>query len=111
MLGFCSLFSSEAVYFLRRTDPDIPLVLSYHLDVYRERFFARRLWNAYKLVAKKMVGVLTHRIFSFEADTIAREFHVPRERVSVVPRGVPVIETHKTRAPAAGPRLLYAGHL
>jgi glycosyltransferase involved in cell wall biosynthesis len=111
--GFHSLFSAEAVYFLRRMDPDVPLVFSYHLDVYRERFLARRLWNAYKLVGKKMVGVLTHVIaFSqFEADTIAREFHVPRERMSVIPHGVPVIDTRKTRVPGAGPRLLYAGHL
>jgi glycosyltransferase involved in cell wall biosynthesis len=111
--GFHSLFSAEAVYSLRRMDPDVPLVFSYHLDVFRERFLARRLWNAYKLVGKKMVGALTHVIaFSqFEADTIAREFHVPRERMSVVPHGVPVIDTHKTRAPGAGPRLLYAGHL
>jgi glycosyltransferase involved in cell wall biosynthesis len=47
----------------------------------------------------------------FEAEAIAREFHVPRERLSVVPHGVPVIDTHKTRAPGAAPRLLYAGHL
>ena len=111
--GFHSLFSAEVVYFLRRMEPEVPLVFSYHLDVYRERFLARRLWNAYKLVGKNMVGALTHVIaFSqFEADTIAREFHVPRERMSVIPHGVPAIDTHKTRAPGAGPRLLYAGHL
>ena len=102
-LGFRSLFSAEAVYFLRRMGPDVPLVFSYHLDVYRERFLARRLWNAYKLVGKKLVGALTHVItFSqLEADTIPREFHVLRERMSVVPHGVPVIHTHKTRAPGA----------
>ncbi|MGZ4853503.1 MAG: glycosyltransferase family 4 protein [Halobacteriota archaeon] len=111
--GFHSLFSAQAIYLVRKMDPDVPLVFSYHLDVYRERFLARRLWNAYKLVGKKMVGALTHVIaFSqFEAETIAREFHVPRERISVVPHGVPVIDTHKTRAQGAGPRLLYAGHL
>jgi glycosyltransferase involved in cell wall biosynthesis len=111
--GFHSLFSAEAVYLLRRIDADVPLVFSFHLDVYRERFLARRLWNAYKLVGKKMVDALTHVIaFSqFEADTIAREFHVPHERMSVIPHGVPVIDTRKTRAPGAGPRLLYAGHL
>jgi glycosyltransferase involved in cell wall biosynthesis len=111
--GFHSLFSAQVIYLVRQMDPDIPLVFSYHLDVYRERFLARRLWNAYKLVGKKIVGTLTHVIaFSqFEAETITREFHVPRERMSVVPHGVPVIDTHKTRAPGAGPRLLYAGHL
>jgi hypothetical protein len=31
--------------------------------------------------------------------------------MSVVPNGVPVIDTRKTRAPGAGPSLLYAGHL
>lgn len=101
-LGFRSLFSAEAVYFLRRMGPDVQLVFSYHLDVYRERFLARRLWNAYKLVGKKLVGALTHVItFSqLEAVTIPREFHVLRERMSVVPHGVP-IHTHKTRAPGA----------
>jgi glycosyltransferase involved in cell wall biosynthesis len=111
--GFHSLFSAEAVYFLRRMDAAVPLVFSFHLDVYRERFLGRRLWNAYKQLGNKMVSALTHVIaFSqFEAETIAREFHVPRERLSVVPHGVPVIDTHKTRAPGAGPRLLYVGHL
>jgi len=111
--GFHSLFSAEAVYCVRRMAADVPLVFSYHLDVYRERFLARRLWNAYKLVGKNMVSALTHVIaFSqFEADTIGREFHVPRERMSVIPHGVPVIDTRKTRAPGAGPRLLYVGHL
>jgi glycosyltransferase involved in cell wall biosynthesis len=111
--GFHSLFSAEAIYLVRQIDPDVPIVFSYHLDVYRERLLARRLWNAYKLVGEKMVAALTHVIaFSqFEAETIAHEFHVPRERISVVPHGVPVIDTHKTRAPGAGPRLLYAGHL
>ena len=31
--------------------------------------------------------------------------------MSVVPHGVPVIDTHKMRAPGAGLSLLYAGHL
>lgn len=111
--GFHSLFSAEALYFLRRMDAVVPLVFSYHLDVYRERFLARKLWTAYKQLGKKMVGALTHVIaFSqFEADMIAREFCVPRERLSVIPHGVSVIDTCKTRAPGAGPRLLYAGHL
>lgn len=111
--GFHSLFSAQVSYLVRQIDPDVPLVFSYHLDVYRERLLARCLWNTYKLVGKKMVGWLSYVIaFSqFEAETIAREFQVPRDYMSVVPHGVPVIDTHKTRAPGAGPRLLYAGHL
>lgn len=111
--GFHSLFSAEAVYLLRRLDADVPLVFSFHLDVYRERFLGRRLWNAYKQLGKKMVGALTHVIaFSqFEAEMIAREFRVPDERLSVIPHGVGIIDTRRTRAPGAGPRLLYAGHL
>jgi glycosyltransferase involved in cell wall biosynthesis len=111
--GFHSLFSAEAVYLLRWIDADVPLVFSFHLDVYRERFLGRRLWNAYKQLGKKMVGALTHVIaFSqFEAEMIAREFHVPHEQLSVIPHGVRIIDTRKTRAPGAGPRLLYAGHL
>ena len=111
--GFHSLFSAEAIYLLRRMDADVPLVFSFHLDVYRERFLARRLWKAYKQLGTKMVGSLSHVVaFSrFEAEMIAREFRVPHERLSVIPHGVRVIDTRKTRAPGAGPRLLYAGHL
>lgn len=111
--GFHSLFSAEAIYLLRRMDADVPLVFSFHLDVYRERFLARRLWKAYKQLGTKMVGSLSHVVaFSqFEAEIIAREFRVPHERLSVIPHGVRVIDTRKTRAPGAGPRLLYAGHL
>jgi glycosyltransferase involved in cell wall biosynthesis len=111
--GFHSLFSVEAIYFLRRMYADVPLVFSFHLDVYRERFLARRLWKAYKQLGTKMVGALSHVVaFSqFEAETIAREFGVPHERLSVLPHGVRIIDTRKTRAPGAGPRLLYAGHL
>jgi glycosyltransferase involved in cell wall biosynthesis len=111
--GIHSLFSPEVVYLIRRMDADVPLVFSFHLDVYRERFLGRLLWDAYKQLGKKMVGALTHVIaFSqFEAEMIAREFHVPHERLSVIPHGVRVMDTRKTRAPGAGPRLLYAGHL
>jgi glycosyltransferase involved in cell wall biosynthesis len=111
--GFHSLLSAEAIYFVRRMDASVPLVFSYHLDVYQERFLGRRLWKMYKQLGKKMVGALTHVIaFSqFEAAAIAREFQVPRGCVSVVPHGVPVIDTRKTRKPGAGPRLLFAGHL
>ncbi|MGZ4870154.1 MAG: glycosyltransferase family 4 protein [Halobacteriota archaeon] len=111
--GFHSLFSAEAIYLLRRMDADVPLVFSFHLDMYRERFLARRLWKAYKQIGTKMVGALNHVVaFSqFEAEMIAREFRVPHERLSVIPHGVRVIDTRKTRAPGAGPRLLYAGHL
>jgi glycosyltransferase involved in cell wall biosynthesis len=111
--GFHSLFSAEAVYLIRQMDADVPLVFSFHLDVYRERFLGRLLWDAYKQLGKKMVDALTHVIaFSqFEAEMIAREFCVPPERLSVIPHGVRVIDTRKTRAPGAGPRLLYAGHL
>ena len=111
--GFHSLFSAEAIYLLRRMDADVPLVFSFHLDVFRERFLARRLWKAYKQLGTKMVGSLSHVVaFSrFEAEMIAREFRVPHERLSVIPHGVRVIDTRKTRAPGAGPRLLYAGHL
>ena len=31
--GFHSLFSAEAVHFVRRMDADVPLVFSFHLDV------------------------------------------------------------------------------
>jgi glycosyltransferase involved in cell wall biosynthesis len=111
--GFHSVFSAEAVYFIRRMDPDVPLVFSFHLDVYRERFLGRLLWHAYRQLGKKMVGALTHVIASseFEAEMIARDFCVSRERLSVIPHGVGVIDTRKTRVPGAGPRLLYAGHL
>jgi hypothetical protein len=49
-LGFRSLFSAEAVYFLRRMGPDVPLVFSYHLDVYRggswrDGFGMRTSWS------------------------------------------------------------------
>jgi len=111
--GFHSLFSAEALYFVRRMDPRVPLIFSYHLDIYRERFLGRRLWETYKNVGKKMVGAITHVVaFSqFEAATVMREFQVPPERVSVIPHGVPVIDTLKTREPGPGPRLLYAGYL
>jgi len=111
--GFHSLFSAEAIYLLRRMDGNVPLVFSFHLDVYRERFLGRRLWDAYRQVGKKMVGAITHVVaFSqFEAEIITREFCVPQERLSVIPHGVRAIDTHKTRAPGVGPRLLYAGHL
>jgi glycosyltransferase involved in cell wall biosynthesis len=112
--GYHSLFSSEAVYLIRRLDPRVPLIFSFHLDLYRERFLARRLWNLYKkTIGRTMVGALTHVVaFSqFEAEMIAREFRVPPDRLSVIPHGVSVIDTPKTPTEDRGPRLLYAGHL
>ncbi len=111
--GYHSLFSPEVVYLIRRIDPEVPLVFSYHLDVYRERPLARWLWNAYKLVGRKMVASLTWVISDsqFEAETLTREFHVPADHMSVIPLGVRVVDTRKTRPPQDGPRLLYAGYL
>jgi glycosyltransferase involved in cell wall biosynthesis len=111
--GYHTLFSAETVHLVRRIVPDVPLVFSYYLDVYREQFLARRLWNVYKTIGKRMACASARiiAISHFEAETIAREFQVPSSRISVIPLGVRVIDTQKTRAPGAGPRLLYAGYL
>lgn len=112
--GYHSLFSSEAVYLVRRLDPRVPLIFSFHLDVYRERFLARRLWNVYKkTIGRKMVGALSRVVADseFEAETISREFGVPRDQISVIPLGVSVVDTRKTPGDDCGPRLLYVGHL
>jgi glycosyltransferase involved in cell wall biosynthesis len=112
--GYHSLFSSEAVYLVRRLDPRVPLIFSFHLDVYRERFLARRLWNVYKkTVGSKMVGALSRVVADsqFEAETISREFRVPRDQISVIPLGVSVVDTRRTLKDDRGPRLLYVGHL
>jgi glycosyltransferase involved in cell wall biosynthesis len=111
--GYHTLFSAEAVYLIKRIAPDVPLVFSYYLDVYREQFLAKRLWNAYKPIGKRMARALARviAVSHFEAETITREFQVPSGHISVIPLGVRVIDTHKTRAPGAGPRLLYAGYL
>lgn len=111
--GYHSLFSPEVVYLISRIDPDVPLIFSYHLDVFRERLLARWLWDAYKVVGRKMVAALTQviSVSNFEAETLTREFRVPADLISVVPLGVPVIDTHKNPSSHSGPRLLYAGHL
>jgi len=111
--GWHSLFSPEVVFLIRRIDPEIPLLFSYHLDVHRERFTGRRLWDAYKVIGKRMTRALTHVVaFSeFEAATIAREFLVPRERISIIPHGVRILDTNKPHRSEGGPRLLYAGYL
>ena len=112
--GYHSLFSSEAVYLVCRLDPRVPLIFSFHLDVYRERFLARRLWNvSQKTIGRKMVGALSRVVADseFEAETISREFGVPRDQISVIPLGVSVVDTRKTPGGDRGPRLLYVGHL
>jgi|SRR5450759_242460 len=111
--GYHSLFSAEVVYLFRRIDPSVPLVFSYHLDIYRERLLARWLWNVYKVVGRRMVASLAHVISDsqFEAETLAREFCVPANLMSVIPLGVDVIDTNKTSLQQSGPRLLYAGYL
>jgi len=111
--GYHSLFSPEVVYLIKRIDPDVPIIFSFHLDVYRERRLARWLWNAYKVVGRMMVGSITWviSVSQFEAETLAREFHTSANQVSVIPHGVRVIDTHKARLSHRGPHLLYAGHL
>ncbi|MGZ4890794.1 MAG: glycosyltransferase family 4 protein [Halobacteriota archaeon] len=111
--GYHSLFGPEAAFMLRLLDRDAPLVFSYHLDVYRERFWARRLWNTYKILGKKIARSATHIIaFSrYEAEVIAHEFDAPPDRLSIIPHGVEAITAHTTRSTCGGPRLLYVGHL
>ncbi|MGZ4923249.1 MAG: glycosyltransferase family 4 protein [Halobacteriota archaeon] len=112
--GFHSLFSPEVVYLISRIDPDVPLIFSYHLDVFRERILAKWLWDAYKVVGRKLIAPLTHVISdsTFEAETLASEFHVPDDLISVIPLGVSVIDPRKKNPSSQrGPRLLYAGHL
>jgi glycosyltransferase involved in cell wall biosynthesis len=91
----------------------VPIIFSFHLDVYRERFLAKRLWNVYKPIGRTMFGSLNHVVaFSkFEAETIAREFSIPSDHISVIPHVVSVIDTRKAPAEDRGPRLLYVGHL
>jgi glycosyltransferase involved in cell wall biosynthesis len=111
--GFHSLFSPEVVLLISRIDPDVPLIFSFHLDVFRERLLARWFWDAYKVVGRMMVAPLKRVISDsqFEAETLIREFHVPDDLISIIPLGVQVVETHKNRPPHSGPRLLYAGYL
>jgi len=111
--GYHSLFSSEAVSLIRRIDPDVPIIFSFHLDVYRERRLARWFWNAYKVVGRMMAASLTWviSVSQFEAETLAREFHIPADHVSVIPHGVRVVDTRKAHPSQSGPCLLYAGYL
>jgi glycosyltransferase involved in cell wall biosynthesis len=111
--GYHSLFSSEVVYLIRQINPDVPLIFSYYLDVFRERLLARWVWNAYKVVGRMMVPSLTRviSVSQFEAETLEREFQVPADLISIIPLGVQAIDERKTRSLKSGPRLLYVGYL
>ncbi len=111
--GYHSLFSSEALFLIRRRDARAPVVFSYHLDIYRERFLARRLWGLYTSIGRRIAASVTHVVADsrFEADALRHEIRVPTDKLSIVPLGVDAIDTAKPRVPHLGPRLLYVGHL
>ncbi len=111
--GYHSLFGPEVIFMLRSLDRDVPMLFSYHIDVYRERFWSRRFWNTYKMVGKRIARASSHIIaFSaYEAAVIAREFGAPADHLSIIPHGVEAIREPTTRSACHGPRLLYVGHL
>ncbi len=111
--GYHSLFSPETLALIRRCDASVPVVFSYHMDVFRERVLARHLWRLYGAVGKRIGSSVTHiaAVSRFEADVLRSELHVSPAHVSVIPHGVDTIDVTQPRRPHVGPRLLYVGHL
>ena len=112
--GYHTLFSPEMIYIIKKHHPNIPLVFSPHLDVARSTFAGKYLWSIYNFFVGKRIFKLVDRIISpseFEAKTLAHQFGISLDKISVIPHGVDVINTEKPLKQGDKIYLLYSGYL
>uniref|UniRef100_UPI0026066A40 glycosyltransferase family 4 protein n=1 Tax=Thermococcus sp. TaxID=35749 RepID=UPI0026066A40 len=112
--GYHTLFSPEMIYIIKKHHPSIPLVFSPHLDVARSTFAGKYLWGVYNFFIGKKIFKLVDHIISpseFEAKTLAHQFGISLDKISVISHGVDVINTKKPLKHGDKIYLLYLGYL
>jgi len=112
--GYHTLFSPELIYVIERSYPTLPIVFSPHLDVARSTFAGKYFWGVYNFFIGKRTFELVDHIISpseFEAKTLAHQFGISLDKISIIPHGVDIINTEKPLKQRDKIHLLYSGYL
>ncbi len=113
--GYHHLMPIESIHIIKRMDPDIPIVFSPYLDVARGRVLGKYLWNVYNIFARTVFSKSASitSCSNFESAKI-QNIGVEKERISVIPLGVDMIDTSKDTKDKNLEKtinILYTGHI
>ena len=112
--GYHTLLSFEIIYTLRKISPNIPIIFSSHIDIYRSTFVGKYFWHLYNILGRRLFKLVDNIISpsEFEAETIKRMFHVPENKITIIPHGVSQVNTVKQFIKEKDTiTLLYIGYL
>lgn len=111
--GYHKLFSSEIIYLTKKIKPEIPIVFSPHLDIYRSSFAGKYLWNIYNLFGRIAFDKSSHitSCSDFEAQTIINEYSVDEDKISIINHGINIFRPNKPKNQHGKIKLIYSGHL
>lgn len=112
--SFHDLFSPEVTYAIKKLNPRIPLVFSFHLDIFRGTFAGKYFWWLHNfLVGKKLSEIVDRTIAfsSFEVSLIKDSLNVSDDKISIIPHGVNLIDLARIPRNRDTLNLLYAGYL
>lgn len=111
--GYHKLFSSEIIYLIKKIEPEIPIVFSPHLDIYRSSFAGKYLWDIYNLFGKMAFDKSSHitSCSNFEAQTIINEYNVNEDKISLINHGINIFKPDNIKNQNGTINLVYSGHL
>lgn len=114
--GYHTLFSLEAIFLIKKTNPLVPLIFSPHFDISSHNTIAGKyLWNFYNSLIGKKVSKFPALICAasrFEAKNVHNILGVPENKIKIIPHGVDIIELNdKIKNKNKSLNILYTGYL
>jgi len=113
--GYHSLFPPEVIFYIKKINPKLQIIISPHFDISSHDTFAGRyLWGIYnQLIGKKTMQFsnLVIAASEFEANNIRNILGVSKEKVEVIPHGVNFKDFKKKKRNVDTMYLLSAGYL
>ncbi len=111
--GYHTLFSIEVVFALKRFKLGIPIVFSPHMDIYPSSFAGKYFWRIHDFFGKTIFKHSDYIVSpsNFEALNLMRSYGIDKEKISIIPHGVNLIESKKKINKNESCNLIYSGYL
>ncbi len=112
--GYHTLFSIEVVFALKRFKLGIPIVFSPHMDIYPSSFAGKYFWRIHDFFGKTIFKHSDYIVSpsNFEALNLVSSYGINKDKISIIPHGVNLIESKKKMKDAnESCNLIYSGYL
>lgn len=112
--GYHTLFSFEVIYTIKRTIPNVPIIISPHYGIFSHDTIAGKyLWNIHNLIGRKILKYSDTILAAsnFEARNLNVDLNISKYKITIISHGVDNIDLKNKKDNKSPIKLLYVGYL